>query len=36
VRLGTVAATRLDRPGRLVALASACGKYVDWYRLRRD
>ena len=36
VRLGTVAATRVDEPGRLVPLARACGKYVDWYRLRRE
>jgi hypothetical protein len=33
VRLGTVAATRVDEPGRLVPLASACGKYVDWLRV---
>jgi hypothetical protein len=33
VRLGTVAATRVDDPGRLVPLASACGKYVDWFRV---
>ena len=36
VRLGTLAATRVDEPGRLVPLARACGKYVDWYRLRRE
>jgi hypothetical protein len=36
VRLGTVAATRVDESGRLVPLARACGKYVDWYRLRRE
>jgi hypothetical protein len=35
-RLGTVAATRVDEPGRLVPLARACGRYVDWYRLDRD
>jgi hypothetical protein len=34
--LGTVAATRVDRPGRLVPLSRACGRYVDWYRLDRD
>jgi hypothetical protein len=33
VRLGTVAATRVDDPGRIVPLASACGKYVDWLRV---
>lgn len=33
VRLGTLAATRVDEGGRLVSLASACGKYVDWFRL---
>jgi hypothetical protein len=36
VRLGTVTATRVDATGRLVPLAQACGKYVDWYRLRRE
>jgi hypothetical protein len=36
VRLGTVAATRVDQPGRLVPVARACGKYVDWYRLGRE
>jgi hypothetical protein len=36
VHLGTVAATRVDETGRLVPLAQACGKYVDWYRLRRE
>jgi hypothetical protein len=36
VRLGTVAATRVDERGRLVPLARACGKYVDWYRLRGE
>jgi hypothetical protein len=36
VRLGTVAATRVDESGRLVPLARACGKYVDWYRLRGE
>jgi hypothetical protein len=35
-RLGTVVATRVDEPGRLVALAAACGRYVDWYRLEAD
>jgi hypothetical protein len=35
-RLGTVVATRVDEPGRLVALRSACGRYVDWYRLGSD
>jgi hypothetical protein len=33
VRLGTVAATRVDDRGQVVPLASACGKYVDWYRV---
>jgi hypothetical protein len=33
VRLGTVAATRVDAHGRLVPLASACGQYVDWLRI---
>ncbi len=32
VRLGTVVATRVDERGRLVPLARACGRYVDWYR----
>ena len=32
-RLGTVAATRVDDLGRLAPLASACGKYVDWFRV---
>jgi hypothetical protein len=32
VRLGTLAATRLDEPERLIPLARACGRYVDWYR----
>jgi hypothetical protein len=36
VRLGTVVATRADERGRLVPLAHACGRYVDWYRLERD
>lgn len=31
-RLGTLAATRIDDRGRLVPLARACGKYVDWFR----
>jgi hypothetical protein len=35
-RLGTLAATRVDEPGRLVPLADACGRYVDWYRLSAD
>ena len=33
VTVGTVAATRLDDPGRLVSMREACGKYVDWYHL---
>jgi len=33
VRLGTLAATRVDDRGRLVPLASACGKYVDWLQV---
>jgi hypothetical protein len=36
VRLGTLVATRVDKPGRVVPLGRACGKYVDWYRLSRD
>ena len=32
VTLGTIAATRVDDAGRLVPLARACGRYVDWYR----
>lgn len=32
-RVGTIAATRVDDPGRLVPLARACGSYVDWYRV---
>jgi hypothetical protein len=35
-QLGTVAATRVDDPGRVVPLAKACGAYVDWYRLDAD
>jgi hypothetical protein len=35
VRLGTVAATRIDDRGGLVPLADACGKYVDWIRVGR-
>ena len=35
-RLGTLVATRVDEPGRLVQLARACGRYVDWYRLEAD
>jgi hypothetical protein len=34
-RLGTLAATRVDDRGRLVPLADACGKYVDWIRVGR-
>jgi hypothetical protein len=34
VRVEQVAATRVDRRGRLVPLHAACGRYVDWYRLR--
>ena len=33
VKLGTVAATRVDDLGRLVPSARACGKYVDWLRV---
>jgi hypothetical protein len=33
VRLVTVAATRVDDRGRVVPLASACGRYVDWFRI---
>jgi len=33
VRLVTVAATRVDDRGRVVPLASACGKYIDWFRI---
>jgi hypothetical protein len=32
VTLGAIAATRVDDRGRLVPLARACGRYVDWYR----
>jgi hypothetical protein len=35
-RLGTLVATRVDIQGRLVPLADACGRYVDWYRLEAD
>jgi hypothetical protein len=35
VRVEQVAATRTDRRGRLVPLRDACGRYVDWYRVRR-
>jgi hypothetical protein len=31
-RIYTLAATRVDDRGRLVPLARACGKYVDWLR----
>ncbi len=31
VVLGTVVATRVDRPGRVVPLRTACGRYVDWF-----
>jgi hypothetical protein len=34
--VGTVVATRVDERGRLVPLAEACGRYVDWYRLDAD
>jgi hypothetical protein len=34
VNVEQVAATRVDRRGRLVPLHAACGRYVDWYRLR--
>jgi hypothetical protein len=34
VELGTLAATRADSRGHLVPLARACGRYVDWYRVR--
>ncbi len=34
VELGTLAATRADSRGRVVPLARACGRYVDWYRTR--
>ena len=33
VKLGTLAATRVDDRGGLVPLARACGKYVDWFRV---
>jgi hypothetical protein len=36
VRLGTLAATRVDERGRLVPVRRACGRYVDWYRLGRE
>lgn len=32
--VGRVAATRLDRPVEVVPLRRACGRFVDWYRLR--
>ena len=32
IRLGRVAATRVDDRGRLVPLRRACGRYVDWLR----
>jgi hypothetical protein len=35
-QLGTLAATRVDEHGRVVPLAEACGRYVDWYRLAAD
>jgi hypothetical protein len=35
ILLGTVTATRVDDPGRLVPLRRACGRYVDWYDTRR-
>ena len=31
--IGTVAATRVDVPDRLVPLKAACGRYVDWFQL---
>jgi hypothetical protein len=34
VQVGTLAATRTDRPGRFVPLREACGRYVDFYRPR--
>jgi hypothetical protein len=33
VLVGTVAATRVDVPDRLVPLEAACGRYVDWFHL---
>ncbi|HYP48778.1 MAG TPA: hypothetical protein VEQ61_09105 [Thermoleophilaceae bacterium] len=30
IQLRAVAATRVDDPGRIVALRQACGQYVDW------
>jgi hypothetical protein len=35
-QLGALVATRVDEQGRLVPLADACGRYVDWYRLAAD
>jgi hypothetical protein len=35
-RLGTLVATPAGEPGRLVPLARACGRYVDWYRFDSD
>ena len=31
--VGELAAVRVDTPARLVPLARACGRYVDWYTL---
>ena len=31
VQLRSMAATRVDRTGRVVPLKRACGKYVDWF-----
>ena len=32
VLLGEPVAVRVDRPGRVLPLRRACGRYVDWYR----
>jgi hypothetical protein len=32
VLVGEPVAVRVDRPGRVVPLARACGRYVDWFR----
>jgi hypothetical protein len=32
ITVGAPVATRVDRPGRVVPLRSACGRYVDWFR----
>ena len=36
VQLRSMAATRVDRTGRVVPLKRACGKYVDWFGAGRS